>query len=107
MFRKLLLWCALANVGSAQSAPQTASVSGQKHPFTFEAMMALKRIGDPQVSPDGRWVMFSAMEVNLEENTKKSHLWIVPAAGGESRQFTNGQAGEERGRSSPDRKRLL
>src|SRR5438270_6445976 len=107
MFRKLLLWCALANVVFAQPAPQNASVSGQKHPFTFETMMALKRIGDPQVSPDGRWVMFSAVEVNLEENTKKSHLWIVPAAGGESRQVTNGQAGEDRGRFSPDGRSIL
>ena len=24
-----------------------------KHPFTFEDMMKLKRVGDPQVSPDG------------------------------------------------------
>ncbi|MFL6439890.1 MAG: prolyl oligopeptidase family serine peptidase [Terriglobales bacterium] len=107
MFRKLLLWCALANVVFAQPAPQNASVSGQKHPFTFEAMMALKRIGDPQVSPDGRWVMFSAVEVNLDENTKTSHLWIVAAAGGDSRQITNGQAGEDRGRFSPDGRSIL
>jgi dipeptidyl aminopeptidase/acylaminoacyl peptidase len=107
MFRNLFLWCALANVVFAQPAPQNASVSGQKHPFTFEAMMALKRIGDPQVSPDGRWVMFSAVEVNLDENTKKSHLWIVPAAGGDSRQITNGQAGEDRGRFSPDGRSIL
>ena len=25
-----------------------------KHPFTFEDMMNLKRVGDPQVSPDGK-----------------------------------------------------
>ena len=31
-----------------------------KRPFTFEDMMALQRVGEPQVSPDGRWVAFSA-----------------------------------------------
>jgi dipeptidyl aminopeptidase/acylaminoacyl peptidase len=107
MFRKLLLWCALANVVFAQPAPQNSTASGQKHPFTFEEMMALKRVGDPQVSPDGRWVMFSAVEVDLEENTKKPHLWIVPASGGQSKQITNGQAGEDRGRFSPDGKSIL
>lgn len=69
--------------------------------------MALKRIGDPQVSPDGRWVIFSAVHVNLDENTRKPHLWIVPAEGGESRQLTTGQAGENRGRFSPDGKSIL
>ena len=106
MVRQLLLCCALASSVFAQPAPQ-ASSSGSKHPFTFEDMMALKRIGDPQVSPDGRWVMFSAIDVNLQENSKKPHLWIVPAAGGESKQITNGQSGENRGRFSPDGKSIL
>src|SRR5437868_14444082 len=107
MFRKLLLWSALTNVMFAQPGPQNSSVPAQKRPFTFEDMMALKRIGDPQISPDGRWVMFSAVDVNLEENTKKPHLWMVPAVGGESKQITNGQAGEDRGRFSPDGRNIL
>src|SRR5437763_16824335 len=53
-----------------------------KHPFTFDEMMKLKRVGDPQVSPDGRWVIFSAVDVDLEANTKTPHIWIVPLARG-------------------------
>ncbi len=49
-----------------------------KHPFTFEDMMKLKRVGDPQVSPDGRWVIFSVVDVDVEANTKTPHIWIVP-----------------------------
>jgi dipeptidyl aminopeptidase/acylaminoacyl peptidase len=49
-----------------------------KHPFTFEDMMALKRIGEPVPSPDGRWVLFSAVDVDLAANTRTPHLWIVP-----------------------------
>ena len=49
-----------------------------KHPFTFEDMMKLKRVGDPQVSPDGRWVIFSVVDIDLEANTKTPHVWIVP-----------------------------
>jgi len=49
-----------------------------KHPFTFDDMMKLKRVGDPQVSPDGKWVIFSVMDVDLEANTKTPHIWIVP-----------------------------
>jgi len=53
-----------------------------KHPFTFEDMMKLKRVGDPQVSPDGKWVIFSVVDVDLEANTKTPHIWIVPQNSG-------------------------
>src|SRR5271157_5262124 len=79
-----------------------------KHPFTFEDMMQLKRIGEPIVSPDGKWVGFSAVDVNVDENTRKPHLWIVPVAGGEARRLTPADgAGEDRIRFSPDSKRIL
>jgi dipeptidyl aminopeptidase/acylaminoacyl peptidase len=86
-------------------ALSTFSVSQTKRPFTFEDMMQLRRISDPQISPDGKWVLFSAQDVNLQATTKRSHLWIVPLAGGESRSLTSGP-GEERGRFSPDGKRI-
>jgi dipeptidyl aminopeptidase/acylaminoacyl peptidase len=87
------------------SAGSFAQIAQQKRPFTFEDMMALKRVNEPVVSPDGKWVAFSAHEINLEANTKTPHLWVVPLAGGESRQLTSG-VGEDRPRWSPDGKRL-
>src|SRR5215470_9027032 len=50
----------------------------QKHPFTFEDMMALKRVEEPVVSPDGKWVLFAAVDVDLQANTKTPHVWVVP-----------------------------
>jgi len=52
--------------------------SQAKHPFTFEDMMKLKRVGEPEPSPDGKWVLFSAVDVDLAANTKTPHIWIVP-----------------------------
>jgi len=54
-----------------------------KHPFTFEDMMKLKRVGEPEVSPDGKWVIFSEVDVDLAANTKTPHIWIVPLGGKE------------------------
>jgi len=86
---------------------QSQSPSVAKHPFTFGDMMKLKRVDEPVPSPDGKWVAFSATDVDLEANTKISHLWIVPASGGESRRLSETTNHEERPRFSPDGKKLM
>jgi dipeptidyl aminopeptidase/acylaminoacyl peptidase len=58
-----------------------------KHPFTVEDMMKLKRVGDPQVSPEGKWVIFSVVDVDLEANTRTPHIWIVSVSGGQEREI--------------------
>ena len=69
--------------------------------------MKLKRVGAPVPSPDGKWVVFDCVDVDLEANTRISHLWIVPANGGESRRLNPTPNHEERPRFSPDGKRLI
>ena len=54
----------------------------QKHPFTFEDMMKLKRVSEPVPSPEGKWVLFAATDVDLAANTKTPHIWIVPLSSG-------------------------
>jgi dipeptidyl aminopeptidase/acylaminoacyl peptidase len=76
-----------------------------KHPFTFEDMMKLKRVGEPEVSPDGKWVIFSVVDVSLEANTKTPHVWIVPTAGGQEREIIADQDAD-RPRWAPDGKRF-
>ncbi len=90
-------------------APVVLSVhleAQSKHPFTFEDMMKLKRVAEPVPSPDGKWVAFSVVDVSLEANTKTPHVWIVPTAGGESREIIADQDAD-RPRWSPDGKRFL
>src|SRR3954471_13648614 len=78
-----------------------------KHPFTFEDMMKLKRVNEPVPSPDGKWVVFSAVDVDLAANTKTPHIWIVPAAGSaKERLLIATPQGEDRPRWSPDGKYL-
>ena len=84
-----------------------AQTPSQKHPFTFEDMMKLKRVGAPVPSPDGKWVVFDCVDVDLEANTRISHLLIVRASGGDSRRLNPTPNHEERPRFSPDGKRLI
>src|SRR3954447_8375880 len=89
----------------------TISAFGQataaKHPFTFEDMMKLKRVNEPVPSPDGKWVAFSAVDVDLAANTKTPHIWIVAADGSaKERLLIATPQGEDRPRWSPDGKYL-
>ena len=76
-----------------------------KHPFTFEDMMKLKRVGEPVPSPDGKWVLFSVVDLDLAANKKTPHIWIVPLAGGQERMLIGDQDGD-RPRWAPDGKRF-
>src|SRR3984957_19867856 len=79
--------------------------SQAKHPFTFEDMMKLKRVGEPEVSPDGKWVIFSVVDVDLAASTRTPHIWIVPTAGGQEKEIIADQDAD-RPRWAPDGKRF-
>jgi dipeptidyl aminopeptidase/acylaminoacyl peptidase len=70
-----------ARVWAQVGGQAAASAVGAKRPMTFADLMAMKRVSDPQISPSGKWVMFSVTEVSLAKNTKVNHLWVVPLAG--------------------------
>jgi len=83
--------------------------SQAKRPFTFEDMMKLKRVGEPVPSPDGKWVLFAAVDVDLAANTKTSHIWIVPLADGASNEKERVVIADQDGdrpRWAPDGKRF-
>ena len=82
-----------------------SAIAQAKHPFTFEDMMKLKRVGEPEVSPDGKWVIFSVVDVDLAANTKTPHVWIVPTAGGQEHEIIADQDAD-RPRWAPDGKRF-
>jgi dipeptidyl aminopeptidase/acylaminoacyl peptidase len=93
LVRLVAVACVLGGIAGAQEQP--------KRPMTFQDLQAMKRVSDPQISPSGKWVMFSVTDVSLEKNSKVNHLWVVPIAGGKEAQITSGD-GESNGRFSPD-----
>jgi dipeptidyl aminopeptidase/acylaminoacyl peptidase len=110
-------------LNAQQSAAAVPSKAVVKRPMTFADLQRMKRVSDPQVSASGKWVMFSVVDVDLEKNSKVSHLWVVPLDGGTAdssaalrndnqksageRQVTFWKEGESGGRFSPDGKQVL
>ena len=91
-------------------APLFASLlaaSAGAAPFTVTEMMKLKRLADPQVSPDGKWVVYQLTDVDLPNaGARNTDLWLAPLAGGEPRRLTSHAKSDSRGRFSPDGKRI-
>src|SRR5215469_16601151 len=66
-----------------------------KHAFTFENMMKLKRVEEPMVSPDGKWVLFAAVDADFEANTRTPHVWVVPLSSKANLPASLGLTGDE------------
>src|SRR5215207_3234906 len=84
------------------------AVAQNKVPLTHETMWALKRVGSPAPSPDGKWVVFSLVEPAYDEKDQVSDLWIVPADGsGRPRRLTFSKGGESGVAWSPDSRQIV
>jgi dipeptidyl aminopeptidase/acylaminoacyl peptidase len=73
----------------------------------IDDLMAIPILNDPQLSPDGTQVAFTVTRPDRDANAYRTHLWLVPAAGGDPRQLTTAQAKETSPRWSPDGTRLV
>jgi len=83
-----------------------AQDKSQKRIMTHEDMIAMKRIGTPTVSPDGKFIVFPLEKVDYDEKKNESDLWIVEIDGKNLRQLTT-HKGAERGASwSPCGKKI-
>lgn len=70
--------------------------------FTIDNLLATKRVGDPQLSPDGRTVAFTVGTVNKPENRVVTHIYTVRIDGTNMRQITSGNSSHSSPRWSPD-----
>jgi len=83
-----------------------AAAAWSQQPFDVHALLKLERISDPQVSPDGRLVAFTVQSVDLENNRKPQHIYVVPTGGGSPVQLTREGNLNQRPRWSPDSKSI-
>lgn len=74
-----------------------------KKPLTHETMLMMKRVGAPEISPDGKWVVFSVSDPSYVDKEVVNDLWIVPADNSaKPRKLTFGKGSESGYKWSPD-----
>lgn len=82
------------------------AAQGEGRAFDVTELLALSRVSEAEVSPDGKWVAYCVRKASLEKNVVVGHIWMVPSSGGTPRQLTNHEKGESRPKWSPDSKTI-
>ncbi len=96
----LLAWLALA----ASLAPRSAGA--QRRAMSIDDYLALPAVGDPQLSPDGKWVAYTVTRSGLQENRATTRIWLTDVTGAQARQLTAGPGSDRQPRWSPDGRTL-
>lgn len=105
LISSLTLGAAAANAANAANASTKAQGNSAK-PFTIGELIGIRRVADPQLSPDGRWVAFTITDTDKAANRRTTQIYLVATRGGAIRQLTNDKASSSQPRWSPDGKRL-
>lgn len=94
------LFVALVALCTALSA--AADLGGQgKRPMSLVDLLNIPRVGDPQLSPDGRTVLFALSTVDWANNRRTSSLWKINADGSGQQKLIE-EAEASSARWSPD-----
>src|SRR2546426_5381772 len=81
-------------------------LSAQKRAITIDDYLALKSVGNPQLSPDGKWVAYTVTEQSLKDNRGIARIWLADVGSGAVRQLTAGPGSDRQPRWSPDGRTL-
>jgi dipeptidyl aminopeptidase/acylaminoacyl peptidase len=78
----------------------------KERPISAEDLYRFEVVTDPQISPDGKHVIFCLHRVDREAEKKYANLWVVSTDGGEPSRFTHGDHTDSHPRWSSDGKRI-
>ncbi len=78
------------------------SPAADTHPFSIRDMLAMDRLSDWQVSPDGSRVAFTVSVTDEEANRRRSDIYLVGVDGSGVRRLTTSPASDGQARWSPD-----
>src|SRR5919106_624155 len=76
-----------------------------KKPLQMIDVFSLEYASDPQISPDGKQIVYERNSMDVMKDRKLSTLWIIQSDGSGHRPLTSGN--DSSPRWSPDGKRLV
>src|SRR6266481_6444480 len=94
--RSVTLRCVFVSALLLGSGLAIFAQESAKHSVTFDDMIRLHRIAEPQVSRDGKWAAYTVSTPDIDANRGVSNIWVISTVGGAAMQLT--QSGHD---SSP------
>ena len=101
-----------APASGAKATPESNQQRAARHPFTVDDMLAMDRVRELDVSPDGKLVAFTVSSTNFAANKRRTDVWLAALDGSVVRPLTS-HADTDRGdsneapRFAPDGKSVL
>lgn len=89
----------LSNAKAQQAAPAPRAI-------TVDDVFEIRNVGDPQITPDGKWVAYTISTMALKEDKSETRIWMSPAEGGDAVVMTAPKESSSHPRWSPDGKYL-
>src|ERR1043166_8972190 len=74
--------------------------------FTVQELLKVRRVAGPQLSPDGKWVVYQVTVPDVSANRSLTQIYLIPLAGGEPKQLTTGASSSSEPAWSPDGTRI-
>ena len=82
-------------------------VQGQaQRTMSYADFAALKGISDPQLSPDGGWVLYTVRNTDMEANRRVGRTYLVASSGGTPKAWPNDSVRAGEARWAPDGSRI-
>jgi dipeptidyl aminopeptidase/acylaminoacyl peptidase len=98
---RTISYAVVCTAGILSAAPAFAA-----RPMTLHDLLAAVRVSDPQLSPDGRTVVYTRTTTDVATGRRNADIWSVPADGGSPKLLIGGDKSENTPRWSPDGKHL-
>jgi len=89
---RFLCFTALLSLAAATMLATTAQADGKPHPFSVRDMVMMDRLGSPQPSPDGTWIVFTRRTYDWDADETSTNLWLVSIDGTQMRRLTTAKA---------------
>ncbi|HZS61789.1 MAG TPA: hypothetical protein VFA43_21120, partial [Gemmatimonadaceae bacterium] len=82
------------------------AMTADQRPITFDDFASVGAVSEPQISPDGRTVLYTVGTVDLAANKRSPATWRVGASGGSAHRFPDDTTKATEATWSPDGRRI-
>ena len=94
------------SIALAALAASASTAAAKNAGLTIDDMLAMQRVGDPVVSPDGKWIAFDVRDTDLDANRGRFDVWLAAVDGSKVERLTTDPENDNAPQWAPDGKSI-